>query len=65
MVALDSLGETESAQQRPKVFESDVRICRATEYLKKNSLAHTSIIAAAVRPRDPMRPASSAVDTRA
>jgi len=56
MVALDSFCEAESAQQRPEVFESDVRICRATEYLKENSFAHTTIIAAAVRPATPLQP---------
>ena len=49
MVALDSLRETESVQQRPEVLESDVHIRRATEYLKENSFAHISIIAATAR----------------
>ena len=46
VVALDSLCETERAQQRPKVFEPDVGIRHATEHLIQNPLAHTSIIAA-------------------
>ena len=50
VAALDSLCETERAQQRPKVFEPDVGIRQDTEHLIQNPLAHTSIIAATAKP---------------